>query len=97
MQTGDESRFDAICDRLARTRPTAVNLFWAIDRMKRVFAAIKHQPMDVVRTRLIAEAQLVKDEDIASCRAIGRTGMEISIRGSANGHGLSFTVKLPRC
>ena len=70
----DSSGFDAICDRLARTRPTAVNLFWAIDRMKALHASLKGQPLDFVRARLVAEAQLVKDEDIASCKAIGRNG-----------------------
>lgn len=74
MLHADESRFDAICDRLARTRPTAVNLFWAIDRMRGLFASLKGQPLDVVRARLVTEAQLVKDEDIASCKAIGRNG-----------------------
>src|SRR5579863_5571797 len=74
MQTADESQFNAICERLARTRPTAVNLFWAIDRMKGLFASLEGQPLDAIRSRLIAEAQLVKDEDIASCRAIGCNG-----------------------
>ena len=74
MLGSDESAFDAICARLARTRPTAVNLFWAIDRMKALFASLKGQPLDVVRARLVAEAQHVKDEDIASCKAIGRNG-----------------------
>ena len=74
MLHADESRFDAICDRLARTRPTAVNLFWAIDRMKRLFAVLKGQPLNEIRMRLVVEAQLIKDEDIASCKAIGRHG-----------------------
>ena len=74
MLSSDESRFGVICERLARTRPTAVNLFWAIDRMKALFASLEGQPLAVVRARLVAEAQLVKDEDIASCRAIGRYG-----------------------
>lgn len=74
MLHADESQFDAICNRLARTRPTAVNLFWAIDRMKALYASLKGQPLDIVRARLVAEAQLVKAEDIASCKAIGRNG-----------------------
>ena len=74
MLHADGSQFDAICDRLARTRPTAVNLFWAIDRMKALYASLKGQPLDIVRARLVAEAQLVKAEDIASCKAIGRNG-----------------------
>ncbi len=74
MLHADPSQFDAICDRLASTRPTAVNLFWAIDRMKALYASLKGQPLDEVRARLVAEAQLVKAEDIASCKAIGRNG-----------------------
>lgn len=74
MQSADPAEFDAICARLARTRPTAVNLFWAIDRMKNLFASLDGQPINAIRERLIAEAQLVKDEDIASCRAIGQNG-----------------------
>src|SRR5580700_11315790 len=50
--------FDRICARLAGTRPTAVNLFWAIDRMKRLFAALRAAglPMDEVRAKILAEA-----------------------------------------
>src|SRR5579862_2154282 len=36
--------FDVVCDTLAKTRPTAVNLFWAIDRMKRLYASLEGQP-----------------------------------------------------
>ena len=74
MLHAEASGFDGICARLARTRPTAVNLFWAIDRMKRLFATLQGQPLAEIRARLVAEAQLVKDEDIASCKAIGRYG-----------------------
>jgi methylthioribose-1-phosphate isomerase len=69
-----DRQFEAICDTLARTRPTAVNLFWAIDRMKRLYAGLRGQPIDAIRKRLIEEAQLVREEDIAICRAIGRNG-----------------------
>src|SRR5690242_20085976 len=55
-----DRQFDVICDTLARTRPTAVNLFWAIDRMKRLYQQIRGQAIDVIRRRLIAEAQLVR-------------------------------------
>src|SRR3954463_16450624 len=68
------SEFEVICDTLARTRPTAVNLFWAIDRMKRVYAGLRGQPIDVIRRRLVAEAKLVREEDIAINRAIGQHG-----------------------
>src|SRR5262249_28684251 len=69
--------FARLCDLFASTRPTAVNLFWAIERMKRVAAqAAAGAGTDprVVARRLAAEATLMKEEDIASCRAIGRYG-----------------------
>ena len=64
------------CDLLAGTRPTAVNLFWAIDRMKRVFSAkvLAGASVDDLRTLMLAEAQAIHDEDVESCRAIGRHG-----------------------
>ena len=69
-----EDEFHAICDTLARTRPTAVNLFWAIDRMKRVFAEVKDRPLEKMRERLVAEAVQIRLEDIAINEAIGRNG-----------------------
>jgi methylthioribose-1-phosphate isomerase len=69
-----DTEFPRICETLAATRPTAVNLFWAIDRMKKLFASLKGQPLGAVRERLIQEAQLVRLEDIAICEAIGQNG-----------------------
>jgi methylthioribose-1-phosphate isomerase len=69
-----DAEFDEICSTLASTRPTAVNLFWAIDRMKRVYAEIKGRPLASVRERLIREAQQIYIEDIAINEAIGRNG-----------------------
>ena len=63
-----------IADHLAATRPTAVNLFWAINRMKRYVDALKDQPVSIIKERLIAEAQAILAEDIATNRAIGRNG-----------------------
>jgi len=71
---GLDSQVETICDTLARTRPTAVNLFWAIDRMKRLYASLRGRPIEEIRRRLIAEAQLVREDDIAINRAIGRHG-----------------------
>jgi len=74
-EPGDlDARFDAICAELASTRPTAVNLFWGIDRMKRLFASIRHLPFGQISERLITEAKLVCAEDIEINRAIGRHG-----------------------
>lgn len=63
-----------ICETLAKTRPTAVNLFWAIERMKGVYESIRQLPLDEIRARLIAEAQKVREEDIQINEAIGRNG-----------------------
>jgi methylthioribose-1-phosphate isomerase len=69
-----DRQFAVICDTLARTRPTAVNLFWAIDRMKRLYGTLGGQPFGVIQQRLVEEAKLVREEDIAINRAIGRHG-----------------------
>lgn len=63
-----------ICETLAKTRPTAVNLFWAIDRMKRVFSEVQHLPLAAIRERLVDEAQTIRKEDIAINEAIGKHG-----------------------
>jgi methylthioribose-1-phosphate isomerase len=63
-----------IFETLAQTRPTAVNLFWAIDRMKRVYAEAKSAGTAIVREKLVNEAQQVRAEDIAINQAIGRYG-----------------------
>ena len=68
--------FQKICDLLASTRPTAVNLFWAIERMKWTFAAAVQAGAGVgeIKARLKAEAMAIHDEDVEGCRAIGRHG-----------------------
>ncbi len=69
--------FDHICSVLAATRPTAVNLFWAIERMRDRFSALAAQPaitLDAIRTSLIDEALQMYDEDIVACRAMGAHG-----------------------
>jgi methylthioribose-1-phosphate isomerase len=64
---------------MAGTRPTAVNLFWAIERMKRAFAAAAEAGASVeqIKDRLDHEAQAIHDEDVASCRAMGAHGASI--------------------
>jgi len=71
----------AICDHLAATRPTAVNLFWAIERMKRTVATLKGRSVADIKQRLIEESQKILEEDIALCRAIGRHGAELIRNG----------------
>jgi len=70
-------RVISICDTLAATRPTAVNLFWAIERMRRTYEVLAETPamdIDTIRTALITEAQQMYDEDIAACKAMGKHG-----------------------
>jgi methylthioribose-1-phosphate isomerase len=66
--------FETVCSTLAATRPTAVNLFWGIDRMRRVRASLQDQSSAAIVSRMIEEAQQVRQEDIALCMAIGRHG-----------------------
>ena len=76
-QTGDgdaNRAFDRICRRFAATRPTAVNLFWAIERMRRAFARTRGRSAEVVREMLRQEAIAIYHEDIASNRALGKYG-----------------------
>ncbi len=72
-----DAQFEEICAELASTRPTAVNLFWGIERMKRLYCSIRHLPGEEIRERLIAEARLVREEDIEINRAIGRHGARL--------------------
>ena len=70
LRPGDLARdFDRLCRTFAATRPTAVNLFWAIERMRRVFARNQHRPVDTLRTLLEREALAMHDEDVAANRA----------------------------
>jgi len=72
---GDKLRdFDRLCRTFAAARPTAVNLFWAIDRMRRVFIRNQQRSPDTLRTLLEREALVIHDEDIAVNRALGRHG-----------------------
>ena len=72
----DES-FERICSDIASTRPTAVNLFWAVERMKRVYARIRPQGIAAIRSALIDESIAMHAEDIAANRAMGRFGQEL--------------------
>src|SRR5260221_4733314 len=72
------AEFYKLCELMAATRPTAVNLFWAIERMKRAFGAAAETgaSVDQIKDRLDGEAQAIHDEDLASCRAMGAFGAE---------------------
>jgi methylthioribose-1-phosphate isomerase len=70
----EDADFETVCETLAQTRPTAVNLFWAIDRMRRLKASLHGSPKPEIVQRMIQEACRIRSEDIAICRAIGRHG-----------------------
>lgn len=65
------------CDYLATSRPTAVNLFWALDRIRHKAQKVCHHPkmtLEGLHEAILAEANAIRDEDIEMCRAIGRHG-----------------------
>src|SRR6516225_479178 len=69
-----EREFDVVCRAIAETRPTAVNLFWAIRRMRDKFDELRSLPLEKVKAELVAEAQRMHVEDIAANEAMGRNG-----------------------
>jgi methylthioribose-1-phosphate isomerase len=66
--------FDQICDLISKTRPTAVNLFWAIARMRKKFESLQTLPIAQVKQALIEESKRMHAEDIAACQAMGKHG-----------------------
>ncbi len=72
-----DAQVEKICDTLARTRPTAVNLFWAIHRMRALYESLRGRPLSEIRERLATEAQQMRLEDIAINQAIGRHGADL--------------------
>src|SRR6202047_797567 len=72
---GDLKRdFNQACDVIGKTRPTAVNLFWAIRRMQEKFELLRVRPLPQIKQALIDEAQRMHAEDIAANQAMGRHG-----------------------
>lgn len=74
-------RLDEVCRYLASSRPTAVNLFWALDRMQSAAAALRGKPAAEIRAGLLAEARAIHEEDRQVCRAIGRYGAALLADG----------------
>jgi methylthioribose-1-phosphate isomerase len=66
--------FDQICKVIGETRPTAVNLFWAIRRMQDKFDSLRVRPVAQIKQALVEEAQRMHTEDIAANQAMGRHG-----------------------
>jgi methylthioribose-1-phosphate isomerase len=75
--------FDRICRTFAATRPTAVNLFWAIERMRRVYADNQSRDIETLRLMLEREARAVHEEDIANNRALGAHGAALIEDGTS--------------
>jgi methylthioribose-1-phosphate isomerase len=73
-----KAEFPDICETLAKTRPTAVDLFWALERMKRRFQELlqSHADLSAIRIAMVAEAKQVHREKLATDEAIGRYGAE---------------------
>ena len=78
---GDEAAFfqrlQEVSTHLAASRPTAVNLFWAIERMKAKAASLRGLPVVEIHARLLDEARAIHEEDRTMCQAIGRHGAEL--------------------
>src|SRR5215813_4435386 len=68
------SSFDEICRVIGETRPTAVNLFWAIQRMRKKFDEFASLSVAELKRGLVEEAKRMHVEDIAACREMGRNG-----------------------
>jgi len=71
------SEWSDMCATLAATRPTAVNLFWAIERMRRRFDAVSPQGGEALRRALLDEALAIQQEDLESCHRMGDLGAEL--------------------
>jgi methylthioribose-1-phosphate isomerase len=74
---GDPAQILAACDLLAAARPTAVNLFWAVDRMRECLERHRGVGAQGVAEALLAEALAVLEEDLALCRKLGEYGAEL--------------------
>ena len=69
-----ESDLDQICEVIGKTRPTAVNLFWAIRRMQDKFESLRVRPLAQIKQALVEEARRMHAEDIAANQAMGQHG-----------------------
>lgn len=71
------AELDEAARELAATRPTAVNLFWALERMRRRAGSLRGRPVAEIAQALVAEAQAIADEDVETNRRMGRFGAEL--------------------
>ena len=75
-------QLENVCETIGRTRPTAVNLFWAIDRMKRVAQDNRDKSLEEIRTILKEEAIRIEEEDLEICKNIGKNGASLITSGA---------------
>lgn len=72
-----DREMEQICSKISGTRPTAVNLFWAVERMKKVYDSAKSGGIDAIRRALVEEALKMHEEDVEANKAMGRYGQEL--------------------
>ncbi len=72
-----EKEFDRIYQRLEKTRPTAVNLFWALERMKKIFLTNSAEGLSHLKQRLLDEAKTIEREDVETNKMIGYWGKDL--------------------
>lgn len=77
-----EVELNRVCDYLAGSRPTAVNLMWALDRIKKTVHAHREEPIADIKIRILKTAQTIHDEDKRMCKMIGLNGVELIPQGA---------------
>lgn len=77
-----DRRFQVVVEELRRTRPTAMNLFWALERMERTFKRNRAKGLAELKRALLVEAEQIHQEDIEANRRIGRFGVELLPQGA---------------
>ena len=77
-----DAQFERICGRISEARPTAINLCWAVRRMKDVYSRTRAAGIDAIRGALVREAQSMFEEDIRANREIGRHGQSLIADGA---------------
>ena len=77
-----EARFAGLCQLFAGTRPTARNLFWAVEHMRGLVKSNRDTSLEDLAGLLVAAAERVKEEDIQACHAMGRHGAELLAENS---------------
>jgi methylthioribose-1-phosphate isomerase len=80
-ELGFRRRLREVCDYLRTARPTAVNLFWALERMTKCADAHAGSAVPAIKAALLREAQAIRDEDAAMCRRIGEHGLALITEG----------------